>query len=99
MNVIEAAECALNNGVIRCMIMRKSRGISLHRFRQRFSNWVVPMDIAAEITKSVIHGLERLHHEVRLVHGDIHSGNILLEESAMTGQLRILFMGCQPTDQ
>ena len=92
MGNVNAVDCAMNKGVVRYMIMRKLRGMSLHQYRQRFPHSIIPMDIAAQITRTVIHGLERLHNEARIVHGDIHSGNILLEQSSIVGQLRLQFV-------
>jgi len=92
MDATDALGCTINAGVVRYMIMRRSPGVSLHLFRYRYPNLILPMDIAANITSGVIRGLQRLHTEARIVHGDIHNGNILVERNPENEQYKILFI-------
>ena len=88
----EMADCERKNAVVRYMIMRKSEGINLHEFRNRFPDMIVPIEIAARLTVSIIRALEKLHERAHVVHGDIHPGNILLEPTGFRGVHRILFI-------
>ena len=91
MNVFAAADCALDGGVVRYLIMQRAPGMSLYQFRKTFRNNIVPMGIAAAITEKVVEGLSRLHQEAQIVHGDIHTGNIMVLKRE-DGQYEIQFI-------
>ena len=92
MDADEAEFCEEQNGVVRYMIMRKSEGVTLSHFRNRFGDMIVPVAIAAEITIAIVRSLQKLHERTQIVHGDIHPGNILLENTIVPGMIRIQFI-------
>ena len=75
-------ECLANEGAVRYMVMERSAGENLHRYKRRYPYRVVPMLNASEITIKVIQALEQLHEDAGIFHGDIHSGNILIEQGS-----------------
>ena len=72
--------CRNNFGSLRYMIMERVRGQDLHQFKRRFSDGMVPFTIAMMVGIAVIEGLEILHNQAQIIHGDIHSGNIILQQ-------------------
>ena len=92
LSVSTVRSCIRQGGVIRYMIMRKSQGKSLHHFRHYYQNSTIPLNVAAAITTAVIAGLEKLHEEAHIVHGDIHAGNIMVEWVGELRRYRISFI-------
>ncbi len=85
----EFSACRANNGTFRYMIMEKAKGVSLHAFRAkhfRKSNGAMGLRNAAIIGCQLIQVLERLHTETAVVHGDIHSPNIMININGDTGK-------------
>ena len=64
---------------LRYMIMERVNGESLHTFKERFHDGIVPFHTSLLIGFAMIAHLERLHTVAKTVHGDIHNGNIMLD--------------------
>ena len=86
--------CLEQGGIVRYMILRRSEGLNLHQFRRRhFPNGIVPMKTAASILILIIRALSVLHDSGKIVHGDIHLGNILMDPVAPgSSQYRVLLI-------
>ena len=78
----ELDDCIEDGGVVRFLVMQKSRGVSLAEYRQRFTDGILPIHVASDIMLSIIHVLRHLHEAGLIVHGDIHLGNIMIEQDA-----------------
>jgi len=76
----EIMECLMNGGTVRYMIMQSVSGQSVYQYRQLFDNWILPMPLAAKLTQKILNALAILHEQAKIIHGDIHSGNIMLEQ-------------------
>jgi hypothetical protein len=86
----EFANCRTNNGTLRYMIMEKARGVSLHTFRAihyKKSNGAMGLRNAAIIGAQLIELIQRLHSETAVVHGDIHSPNIMVDYDPVAGRM------------
>jgi hypothetical protein len=72
--------CVNQDGAsLRYMIIERVQGISLHSFKKRFKNGIVPFHTSLLIGYGMIDYLERLHNVAKTIHGDVHAGNILLD--------------------
>ena len=89
--------CVSRDGAsLRYMIMERMRGDSLVGLKGRFRNGIVPFYTSILIGYSMIANLERLHKVGKMVHGDVHSGNIILEhldERNLTISLKFIDYG------
>ena len=77
--------CHRRRGALRYMILDRSKGLSLHSYRiNRLGAYGGAMSVADAmmIGYTLIGILKKLHLEVGIVHGDIHSPNILIERSS-----------------
>ena len=92
MSSADFLECLANEGSVRYMVMRKSEGASLHDYRKQFRHHVVPIANASEITIRIIQALEQLHEDAGIVHGDIHVGNILIEQVDNSTDIRVVLI-------
>jgi hypothetical protein len=84
--------CVDQQGTLRYMIMDRSRGQSLHRFRMdRFAsaNGAMRFRDAMLVGRSLISLLQRLHEEAEIVHGDIHTPNIMIEQDVVSRSFRL----------
>ena len=84
----EFTTCRRNNGVVRYMISTRSNATTLHVLRTSpfYGNRSGAMNLhnAVRIGLGLIHTLARLHVEAKIVHGDIHTSNVLLDMDAGT---------------
>jgi hypothetical protein len=85
-------ECVADEGAVRYMVMRKSEGVNLFAYRSHFLGRILPMGHAAQITIRVIQAIEMLHEDAGIVHGDIHSGNILIVQDGATDSYSVLLI-------
>lgn len=77
--------CRDANAMIRYMIMEKAHGVSLHEFRRtRFPEGKMGLRNALNIGATLIDMIGRLHLEAKVVHGDIHSPNIMISMDPKT---------------
>jgi hypothetical protein len=78
----EKDRCIERRGSVRFMVMeRRSHAMNLYRFGQRFIGNALPFSIAMQAGITLIEKLRDLHQVARVVHGDIHAGNIMVEVS------------------
>ena len=84
--------CRNEGGILRYMIMEEARGVSLHNFRrQKFHNSSGNMGIrnSLSIGAKLIDLIQRLHEDARVVHGDIHSPNVMIDYNDETGNFTL----------
>jgi len=85
--------CQLHHCTVRYMVMERFEGHSLHRLiltgRRKLS-------VALVIGIHLMHKLRDLHMTAGVVHGDIHTGNVLIvkDGSAVNGVLKFVDFGC-----
>jgi hypothetical protein len=76
----ETMECiAENNSAVRYLVMervRESVTDIINDYLDKGST--VPLKIAAQITRSTIQGLQKMHSIGKVIHGDIHMGNVVV---------------------
>jgi hypothetical protein len=82
--------CFKSWGTLRYMIMEKSPGLDLFDIRAGFAQGVVPFHTAMSIGAVLIENLRRLHEDAKVVHGDIHCGNIMLEPDLSHQNIKVL---------
>jgi serine/threonine protein kinase len=58
--------------------MERIEGVSIEKFRGQYADGIFPMYTAVSFGIEVVKGLKKLH-SLDIVHGDIHSGNVLLQ--------------------
>ena len=76
-------QCASTGGVVRYMIMARGHGINLFDLRKsKHANRMGALNLqsAFVIGARLMHKLSILHTESMIIHGDIHPGNILVQE-------------------
>ena len=74
-------DCKRKDGTLRYMIMDRVTGYSLHDYRSLFyqkQNGAMSFVDAVSIGAHLINVIRRLHVEAKILHGDIHSPNIML---------------------
>ena len=77
--------CLARDGTVRYMILRRvENGVSLHNFRSHWFRSIMPMTFAAHVIIRVLHALEKMHKMLKIIHGDIHSGNIMIRRNNST---------------
>ena len=79
---LDLIKCRSEGGVARYMIMERAKGVTLHQLRaSKYGSPRGVMNIpnALTITYNVINTLARLHETAGIVHGDIHTGNIVID--------------------
>jgi len=80
MNAKDFQSCVNRDGAtLRYMLMERIQGESLYAFKSRFRKGIVPLYTSLLIGNAMIASLERLHKVAKTIHGDIHTGNVLLE--------------------
>ena len=82
--------CFKSWGTVRYMLMRKSPGLDLYDIRATFAQGVIPFHTAMSIGAVLIENLQRLHENAKIVHGDIHPGNVLLEPDLSHQNIKVL---------
>jgi len=93
MTTDERSTAVSSLSAVRYMISRKVAGESIHRARRHYEGGSVDFLTSMHVGIMLISSLEKLH-QVNIVHGDIHSGNIMVDfvpDSAMNDQ-RIQFI-------
>jgi serine/threonine protein kinase len=91
-------ECSYDQGPLRYMIMEKVNGKSLHHFRMaEFSatNGAIRFRDAMIVGIQLMRLLRKLHEEVNIVHGDIHSPNVMItvNETSREVELSLIDFG------
>ena len=85
--------CQSERAALRYMIMDRADGMSLHGYRERhFWHSSGAMDFASVMAVGIrlIQLLRKLHTEVRVVHGDIHSPNVMINiTNGTTGEFNL----------
>ena len=72
--------CRENHSSLRYLLLERVPGTDLHQFKTKFPSGAVPVPIALIIGIALIDALERIHVSARVVHGDIHLGNVIVGE-------------------
>ena len=67
---------------MRFVVSEFVHGVSLYHYKIRYMSSGIPLEKALRIGEQLVALLERLHTEARVVHGDIHAGNIMIHETA-----------------
>lgn len=81
--------CLENSGSLRYMIMDRFEGLSLHTYRRhyfRHRSGAMPFSLAMEIGMNLLQTIRRLHEYGRIVHGDIHSPNVMIHRQSINGK-------------
>ena len=68
------------NSSFRYMVVQRVIGPNLYSYRQRYPNETLPLATGMMIGEELMRMLELLHTTARVVHGDIHMGNIMIEK-------------------
>jgi hypothetical protein len=93
----DLVDCRDDDGVLRYMIMEKLEGKSLHNFRMKAfasTNGAMDFNTAISIGIELIRLIQRLHEEIHIVHGDIHSPNVMIKKSNETEfELKLIDFG------
>ena len=74
----EYTQCSENFGTVRFMIMKKEAGNDLQTLRGHYPRGIVPFGNVMGLATHLILILEQLHTKAKIVHGDIHAGNVLI---------------------
>jgi len=75
--------CKMENGIVRYVIMERVNGKTLEELRTSSygnSNGAMSLHNAAQITKKLVQILRVLHEDKKVVHGDIHTSNVMFVE-------------------
>ena len=76
------AECVEKGGAVRFMISGRLEGAqNLGQYVRKFPNSVVPFSLAMELGIKLIEKIENLNQVAQIVHGDIHPGNIMVDDA------------------
>ena len=89
-SIPEFDECRSTGGSLRFMLIKKSTGFSLDSTASRFGGRI-PFEYTMSIGATMMQMLRRLHTEARVVHGDIHDGNVFIQVNA-DGQYGLKFI-------
>jgi serine/threonine protein kinase len=74
----DACKADLNSS-FRYMIMERVGGMDLYSYKFEYPNETLPFEVGMMIGEHLVHLLENLHNRAKIVHGDIHSANIMIE--------------------
>ena len=75
-------KCAANpNASLRFVLMDFVPGRNLYDYKRGFYNATVPIGNALMVGEELIGMLEKLHLKAKIIHGNIHSHNIMVKES------------------
>ena len=90
------ADCYESFGILRYMIMERVDGVSLHHFRvanHGKTNGAMPFVDAMIIGYHLIYEMGKMHLKAKILHGDIHSPNIMLKyNNATSGEFKLVFI-------
>ena len=84
MPIAELRECHQTGGVARYMIMERVKGMTLHEVRTSAygsPSGAMSLISSFRIVIAVLSSLAKLHNQAKVVHGDIHTGNIVYDET------------------
>jgi hypothetical protein len=87
--------CRADNATMRYMLMEKAQGLSLHAFRSRVfdvSNGAMGLRNSLVIGAALIDMIHVLHREAKIVHGDVHSPNIMIQLEPETNLPNLQFI-------
>ena len=88
MRGIDVDECILRGGTVRFLVVERKSGYrDLHALTRKFLDGMVPFQDAMKIGYNLVHVLRKLHLEGFTIHGDLHPGNILVEDKTLNVQL------------
>ena len=91
-------KCLRERGTVRMMVMERIKGVTMNDFRSKSSPRGIPLNRAVPILGMLIQQIAALHSR-KVVHGDIHGGNIILkEESDNTVSLQLIDFGLATFD-
>ena len=65
---------------LRYMIMERVRGSDLFSYKYDYTNETVPFVTGVLIGEEMMRMIEQLHTRAKIVHGDIHLGNVMIQE-------------------
>jgi|LauGreDrversion4_2_1035121.scaffolds.fasta_scaffold19043_3 serine/threonine protein kinase len=93
-NMASAAwfDCYHNQAALRYMILDKVDGKSLHHFRMvryKSTNGAMRLSDVMVIGVQLMRVLRQLHEEAKIMHGDIHSPNIMIWMNETSGVFRL----------
>ena len=81
MDYREKKLCASSGGSVRfALIQRLGSAIDLYTLQDRFPHGKVPFPMVMRIGIELLDKLRELHSRARVVHGDIHPGNVMIGE-------------------
>jgi hypothetical protein len=74
------SQCLIHpNSSLRYMVLEVVEGFNLYHYQISRENQTVPFAQAMQIGERLIEMIQVLHRNASVVHGDIHSGNIMIE--------------------
>ena len=88
------SDCKNKQGTLRYLIMERVAGMSVHEYRGTVKrHGALPFHHALIIGYQMIALIEKLHTEAKLVHGDLHSANIMIRfTNTSTGSFELLLI-------
>jgi len=91
------SRCKTDNGIVRYLIMKRVDGITLEALRTypRYGrrNGAMHLYNAAQLTRELVRYLQVLHKEMKIVHGDIHTSNVMFAQSPSSTRLYLVDFG------
>ena len=88
MNRDELVFCSRRGGSMRFLVLERNPvHRDLYSFQGLFPERIVPIHIAMQIGINIVDSLQRLHRDAKIVHGDIHLGNVLIDSETLDVQI------------
>ena len=84
--------CRGRNATLRYLIMEQAAGVSLHQFRRAYfvrSEGAVGFKNAISIGAKLLDLVRQLHTEANIVHGDIHTPNVMIDWNSETSNFTL----------
>jgi serine/threonine protein kinase len=86
--------CVADGGTIRFMVMKRlPSALDLYELQDQFPSGMVPFNLVIRIAISMLSKLQNLHTIARVVHGDIHPGNIMVTTNEPGARVWIIDYG------
>jgi len=85
-------EC-ISRGSVRYMIVKRSMWQTLHDYRRLYLNGILPFVGGLTVVQELLRTIQRLHENLDIVHGDIHTGNILINIRESLLEMKLIDFG------